>query len=891
MATAMAHTTALDSSAAERAELRAIIDEELARLPEGLRAVVVLCDLGGRSRSEAALELGCPEGTIAARLHRARKVLAERLTKRGIALPAAGLTVVTPELSAAVPGELAQTTLVASESFARGGTAVVSPTVQTLAVGVMHSMKYGTFKLMLAAVLAAGLMAGASAFLNNTAIEPRADAADPPKEKLVVPSVEVASGQWKETSVLETPGLAASTAFSPDGTTMLVGTGSHVKAYDTTAWKALWEYRDETGGAFGVAFSADGKTVAATTRDGAHLLNAASGKLEHDIEEKDSLPIAVAFLPNPEVITGGVKMISSTRRLLFGNAGGYYIKTWRDIAQVSGINLQAVSPPKKPESRYSAPLAVDPSGNRVAVRGPFDPKTGKNVFWAWAAGSGAANKLLDGHKGAVVSAAWSKDGKTLVSGDTEGEVITWDAVAFKEKSRLKLGGRVAALAISPDGSRAAAAMILPALVKPEPAAVAPRVNENYMETVVVWNAKSADSNTSGAKVETVSRHPAGGSFEGMASVSFTPDGQTLAASFFNFQHLAFSGELVGKVRIFTLKDAKPKASEPVGAESKEWIFDMAFSPDGKHIATSPGVSVRNLDGKVLYRAAGQAGQFTADGKHLLVAGENSVALHDAESGKIIAQYPKPKGNVGWHSAAFSPDGKRYAAHLGFEVRIYDTETGFEPLRLSDAFEPTATIMARSDRGLAWSASGKHLVAVGVLVANGKMGAGMWDTTTGKRTHVFESTPNHEPICAAFSLNGDYLAIGYKDRAEAWYVGPNEATKNPERIYRTDGSVTAIAYDAKTARIALGVRKALKSRDDSEPEVFGHKSEVAVFDVKTGKEIESFENLTGNRPTKLSITAIAFSPDGTHLAAGAGIHFSTPGQLPKSGEVKVWSLAP
>src|SRR5215475_198922 len=55
------------------ADVRSILDEELSRLPDHYRAVIVLCDLEGRSRREVASQFGCPEGTVASRLARARE--------------------------------------------------------------------------------------------------------------------------------------------------------------------------------------------------------------------------------------------------------------------------------------------------------------------------------------------------------------------------------------------------------------------------------------------------------------------------------------------------------------------------------------------------------------------------------------------------------------------------------------------------------------------------------------------------------------------------------------------------------------------------------------------------------------------------------------------------
>jgi RNA polymerase sigma factor (sigma-70 family) len=59
------------------------LDQEVSRLADKYRAVIVLCDLEGKSHREAARQLGLPEGTLATHLTRARKILAKRLARHG----------------------------------------------------------------------------------------------------------------------------------------------------------------------------------------------------------------------------------------------------------------------------------------------------------------------------------------------------------------------------------------------------------------------------------------------------------------------------------------------------------------------------------------------------------------------------------------------------------------------------------------------------------------------------------------------------------------------------------------------------------------------------------------------------------------------------------------
>ena len=61
------------------------MQDEVRRLPGKYRDVVVLCYWEGLTQEQAAVELGCPLGTVRSRLARARDLLHRRLTRRGVA--------------------------------------------------------------------------------------------------------------------------------------------------------------------------------------------------------------------------------------------------------------------------------------------------------------------------------------------------------------------------------------------------------------------------------------------------------------------------------------------------------------------------------------------------------------------------------------------------------------------------------------------------------------------------------------------------------------------------------------------------------------------------------------------------------------------------------------
>ena len=139
----------------ERSELRGVLDDELARLPELLRVPLVLCYLEGLTHEEAAGRLRWPVGTVRSRLARGRDKLRSRLTRRGLTADDATLTaaIATQPISSLLIDRTVRLSLAFSTQHATA-TALASATATALAKGVLHAMLISKLKILGAATLA-----------------------------------------------------------------------------------------------------------------------------------------------------------------------------------------------------------------------------------------------------------------------------------------------------------------------------------------------------------------------------------------------------------------------------------------------------------------------------------------------------------------------------------------------------------------------------------------------------------------------------------------------------------------------------------------------------------------------------------------------------------------
>jgi RNA polymerase sigma factor (sigma-70 family) len=487
---------------------QSVLDEELTRLPGHYRGVIVLCDLEGLTRKDAARQLAIPEGSVASRLSRARAMLAKRLARRGVVFSGGSVAAVSAgSASGSVPPALVASTVQAVTLVAAGraaATGVISAEVAVLTEGVINAMLIAKVRGVVALALVACLLAaGVTALAFGPPVEPKvAVRADEPRPSAPLEAVAVSRFEGHTDGVMVV-------AFSPDGKRALSGGVCYgdrdptLRLWDVTTGKELLKLEGHTEGVYSLAFLPGGQKAVSgggegtirvwdletgkelnrfeghagtvygldVTRDGKWMLSGGedstmrlwdteTGKEVRRFAGHDGRVRAVAFSPDGRQAVSGTVLGDSTLRIWDVETGNELSKytvaavparNRRNIGLLKMSGPGVIPPggfgpfPFPDEPGGIASVAFSPDG-KLVLAGCMD-----NVLRVFELSTGKERKL-EGHTQQVHGAAFTPDGRRILSAGYDKTVRLWDVESGKEVCRFfGHDNWVWGVAVSPDG--------------------------------------------------------------------------------------------------------------------------------------------------------------------------------------------------------------------------------------------------------------------------------------------------------------------------------------------------------------------------------------------------------------------------------------------------------
>ena len=410
-----------------RSELKPVLDEEVQRLPEKYRGPVVLHYLEGRSTDETARHLGCNKGAVLKRLYRARELLRQRLTRRGVATAAGTLAVLLAQEGQAgvLPAPMLASACRVSGLVAGRG-AAVSPAALELADAAMQVMACGKRKTY-AALLALLVTLGITVTLVAVRSTPQGNN-DP--TAIPVPPQLAAGGLMLAERATLGGGIVSTVTFSPDGKLLAAMETGQIKLWDVASGTERTTLTTPNHGGFeAMAFAADGKTVASGSENGTVIiwdLQSAKEVVRFSCRFRVN---SLRFSPDGQVVTvvtaNGTLVVWDmlTRKGHTTNVAGTPLRATRAaVSVVPGTAGQGGSV-HVAENHWTCALAPDGQSLAALLEGELR-------LWDVPSGKERATNPKRSEMASIL--AFAPNSKVLATGTASGQAMLWDVATGKQ---------------------------------------------------------------------------------------------------------------------------------------------------------------------------------------------------------------------------------------------------------------------------------------------------------------------------------------------------------------------------------------------------------------------------------------------------------------------------
>ena len=578
-------------------------------------------------------------------------------------------------------------------------------------------------------------------------------------------------------------GIAAA-AFSHDGGRVVTaGWDDTARVWEARTGKAVSVLNGHQDPVRSAAFSPDGKLVVTTSQDRtARVWDADTGKEVTSLRGHAGIVLTATFDPLGDyILTSGDD----------GTARVWEARTGKVVAELRGHTAALTVAAFSPDGKLIVTASTDGTARAWEAGFPAKGEEEKSIdidpfFYQLRQIRWQGIGVLRGHRGSVMGAAFSPDGRSIVTAGADGTARVWEARFPQNLERLH--GRASnlyAAFFSPDGKYLATC--------------------DRNDKIKVWDLQTGHSVELMSDVDDDTR----------TVVRFSPDSRFLLTKTFTDSYVwevgtwkKLAGPLSPHIGEFSRDGKYALAEGGVVLATDIWqsVLELPgekgaeFGPDGRFLVTNVEggrTRVRRV-GKweVVAELPAAGAGFSPDGKLFLTGGpqgrESAVQVWDTE-GEWKQLVELPEGVRAW-----SEDGRFVASMKDGPTRVREARTGRLLAELNGpARDKTGEVV--NINGVVFSPDGRLLVS---LSHDGK--ARLWETETGKELSVLRGHEG-QVQAAAFSPDGRHVVTAGKDNTvRVWET----ATGLALATYRAQDDTDAVAFNRDGRYIITG-----------EPEVF------------------------------------------------------------------------